>query len=143
MKTMTKLGLAVTAFMATTVFNNVMAQKFEFKATWVKGSSGYNYGKEVSQKDSSIYIIDFANNKFEGPQGELSIISDVEIQDYSAHPTPQYRCLRYLFSIGKNKTAMAEIIFSVRNDSEPDELYMTDGGSFSFKLSGKSTELKK
>lgn len=135
---MTKLGLAVILFMISAVFNRAVAQKIEFKATWVKGSS--EGGKEVSQKDSSVYIIDFANKKFKGPQGELSIVSDVEIQDYTAHHMSQYKSLRYLFSIGK-ESAMAEIILSVRNDSEPDTLFMTDGGSFSYKLSGRSTKL--
>lgn len=36
---MTKLGLAVILFMISAVVNRVVAQKIEFKATWVKGSS--------------------------------------------------------------------------------------------------------
>lgn len=116
MKIITKSGLAVTLFMATAVFNSAMAQKFEFKATWVKGSSG-SY-QEVDQKDNSFFVIDFDNKKFEGPQGELLILSEIMTQDYRTHSIPKDRSFRYLFAVGE-KTAAAEIILSIRTDSQP------------------------
>lgn len=137
MKTITKLGLAVILFMATALFNSVMAQKLEFKANIAKRNAVWDARNKEEQVNAK-FIIDLDKKSIIGLEdlsdmykGSYSILSEIQIKSTRDKQTKTYQ-----FNIGKEKWEF-QVTITVNYSNNIDTIEISDNESFVDTISGK------
>lgn len=137
MKTITKLALAVTVFLATVVFNNILAQKFEFKANKAKSNAVWA-GSSKEEQVNAKFIIDLDKKSIIGLEdlsdmykGSYSILSEIQIESTQDKQTKTYQ-----FIIGKEQWEF-QVTITVNYSNNIDTIQISDNESFVDTISGK------